>query len=205
MTNGQCDSFTVNHNSSNGVAPVNQVITYQVDYGVWGEPGKCWITQNLGAVYQATAKDDINPEVAGWYWQFNRRQGYSHDGAIRTPATTWIVSIDENSDWMPTNDPCSIELGEGWRIPTYTEWRNVDRYYWNWKYAFNSKLKLHASGFIHPSIGELMFRGQWGMYWSSTQYVFAGAGRYLFVQSGASHMTAMTKAAGQSVRCLKDF
>ncbi len=33
-----------------------------------------------------------------------------------------ILLIDENLDWQAANDPCTLELGNGWRLPTYTEW-----------------------------------------------------------------------------------
>jgi len=195
----QCLPFGVNHSTTNGVAPVDKMVNYQVDIF----QGRCWLTQNLGADVQATAKNDIDPAAAGWYWQFNRRQGYTHDGASRTPDSFWTTIIDENSDWLSTNDPCTRELGEEWRIPTYTEWRAADRWWWNSTYAYNSKLKLHAAGFLYSSSGELMYRGQWGAYWSSTQWVYGSSGRYLYIQRGASHMTATLKSAGQSIRCLK--
>ena len=70
-----------------------------------------------GADHQATAVDDATEASAGWYWQFNRKQGYKHTGTTVIPAWN-TTSIDEDSDWIPANDPCAIELGAGWRIPT---------------------------------------------------------------------------------------
>jgi len=52
-------------------------------------------------------------------------QGFKHDGTARTPATTWIYSIMEYSSWTCENDPCALELEEGWRIPTKLEWEHV--------------------------------------------------------------------------------
>jgi hypothetical protein len=110
-------SISVNHISSGGTAPVNKTVTYSTLNSIPGEPAKCWITSNLGADHQATAVSDATEASAGWYWQFNRRQGYKHDGTSRTPNTTWISSISEISDWIAANDPCTIELGIGWRLP----------------------------------------------------------------------------------------
>ena len=116
----------INHVASGGVAPVDKTVTYGTVTNIPGETSKCWITSNLGADHQATAVNDATEASAGWYWQFNRMQGYKHDGTTRTPNTTWITSINENLDWQAANDPCALELGNGWRIPTYTEWTNVD-------------------------------------------------------------------------------
>jgi hypothetical protein len=70
---------------------------------------------------------DATDASAGWYWQFNQKQGFKHDGNNpNSLINTWITSINENSGWLSVNDPCSISLGKGWRLPTQTEWENVD-------------------------------------------------------------------------------
>ncbi|MEI7725510.1 MAG: hypothetical protein WCK09_10430, partial [Bacteroidota bacterium] len=118
-----CGSFTINH-VAGIVAPVDKTVTYGTVTGIAGEPSKCWITRNLGASHQATAIEDTSEASAGWYWQFNRKQGYKSTQTTVTPFWT-ITDINENSDWAVGNDPCNIELGGGWRIPTITEWENV--------------------------------------------------------------------------------
>jgi len=140
-------SFTVMHSAGN-VAPVSKLITYGTVTNIPGETSKCWITQNLGAAHQATAVNDNTEESAGWYWQFNQMQGYKHDGTTRTPNTTWINSIDENSHWLTANDPCALLLGSGWRLPTYTEWNNVyaSGGWTNWNDPWNSALKMMQPG-----------------------------------------------------------
>ncbi len=140
-----CGSLTINHVEGN-VAPVSKTVTYGTIYNIPGEPSKCWITSNLGADHQATAVNDVTEASAGWYWQFNRKQGYKQDGSTVTPSRN-TTSIDENSDWLVTNDPCTTELGTGWRIPTRTEWENVDASgSWNnWNGPWSSGLKLHAN------------------------------------------------------------
>ncbi|MEI7981839.1 MAG: FISUMP domain-containing protein, partial [Bacteroidota bacterium] len=145
FTGFTCGSpITVNHLESGVVAPIDKTVTYGTVANIPGEPSKCWITSNLGADHQATAVDDATEESAGWYWQFNRKQGYKHDGTTRTPNTTWITSINEDFEWQSVNDPCFIEFGGGWRIATKTEWVNVDAIgnWTNWDGPWNSGLKM---------------------------------------------------------------
>jgi len=197
-------SFTINH-VAGSVAPITKTVTYGTVTNVPGETAKCWITSNLGADHQAVAVDDATEASAGWYWQFNRKQGYKHDGTTRTPNTTWITSIDENLEWQPTNDPCALELGVDWRIPTYSEWTNVDASgnWTTWTGPWNSNLKLHAAGYLEYSDGSLYVRGSNGHYWSGTQYSSTGGWRLGFF-SGDCNIYGSSKAYGFSVRCVKE-
>jgi len=206
-TNLPCgQQFTINH-VAGVVAPINKTITYGTVTNIPGELSKCWITSNLGADHQATAKNDATEASAGWYWQFNRKQGYKHDGTTRTPNSTWITPIIEYLDWLSGNDPCTLELGISWRIPTYSEWTNVDAngIWTNWNGPWNSDLKLHAAGSL-GSIGEgsLTSRGYYGAYWSSKQ-LNASYGWDLFFSSGYSYMeNSAHKACGFTLRCIRD-
>ena len=198
------NSITINH-AAGAVAPVTKTVTYGIVTNIPGETSKCWITSNLGADHQATSVNDATEPSAGWYWQFNRKQGYKHDGTTRTPNTTWIGYIDENSDWISANDPCAIELSGGWRLPTYTEWNNVDNT-GNWtdmNDPWNSGLKLHAAGCLYFINGSLLNRGSYGSYLSSTQYDGPG-GWSLTFQSGYSSMNHIIKAYGFTARCVQD-
>jgi hypothetical protein len=198
-------SITVNH-IAGAVAPVTKTVTYGIVKNIPGETAKCWITSNLGADHQATAVNDATEASAGWYWQFNRKQGYKHDGSTRTPNTTWIDLIDENLDWQTTNDPCAIELGPGWRIPTHTEWTNVDASgnWTNWNGPWNSSLKLHAAGCLLYFDGHLSNRGSTGSYWSSMQFD-AQIGWSLFFHSSYSGMWYDPETYGFSVRCVRNY
>jgi hypothetical protein len=181
-------------------------VSYGTVTNIPGEPAECWITSNLGADQQATAVDDATEASAGWYWQFNRMQGYMHDGGNRTPNTVWISTIDENADWQPSNDPCAIELGTGWRIPAFSEWTNVNESgnWTDWNGPWNSSLKIHAAGYLYGSTGSLTGRGYNGTYWSSTQNN-ATYGWYLDFYTGGSIIYNNYKAFGFSIRCLKDL
>ena len=197
--------FTINHVAGT-VAPVSKTVIYGTVSNLPGEPLKCWITNNLGADHQAMSVDDATEASAGWYWQFNRKHGYKHDGTTRTPNTAWITSISENSDWIDANDPCNIELGTTWRIPTYTEWNNVDNSggWTNWNGPWGSGLKLHAAGDLGNSDGSLGSRGSAGNYWSNTQYD-ATNGWNLSFTSSYSDMNYSSKVYGFSARCIRGY
>jgi hypothetical protein len=208
QTTGACwtcgGPFTISH-AAGSIAPVSKTVTYGTVNNIPGATSKCWITSNLGADHQATAVDDTTEASAGWYWQFNRKQGFKHTGTTRTPNTIWINSINENSDWLPANDPCALLLGSGWRLPTSTEWTNVDANggWTNWNGPWNSGLKLHGAGYIFFSIGSLEFRGVIGYAWSSSQTNSLG-GSDLFFYSSDCGVEPDAKTTGSSVRCLKD-
>jgi hypothetical protein len=196
--------ITITHVAGN-VAPVDKVTTYNLVTNVPGEPSKCWITSNLGSDHQAVAKDDNTEASAGWYWQFNRIQGYKHDGTDRTPNSAWVTSINETSNWMAANDPCTIELGSLWRIPTSTEWTNVDGIggWTDWNDPWNSLLKLHAAGYLYYTTGALNYRGSDGRYWSSVQANTSQSNCLYFI-STSSQISSYPKTFGFTVRCVKD-
>lgn len=187
------------------VAPVSKTVTYGLISNVPGETSKCWITRNLGAGSQATAVTTSTESAAGWYWQFNRKQGFKHDGTTRTPNTTWVTSINQNSAWVAANDPCTIELGSPWRIPTLTEWSNIISAgpWYNYNAPWNSVLKIHAAGYLLNSNGALTNRGSMGTYWSSTQDNNTTA-RGFYMDSGMVGMDWNNKAAAFTLRCVKN-
>ncbi len=202
--NFSCGSpITINH-VAGAVAPVTKTVTYGTVTGIPGEPSKCWITSNLGADHQATAVDDASEASAGWYWQYNRKQGYQHTGSARTPNTAWITSINENIEWLIANDPCALELGNGWRLPVYTEWLSVDASggWTNWNDPWNSALKLHAAGYLNTT-GWLEYRGQIGYYLNSTQ-VDNSNGWILGFSSINCQLYNGDKANGWATRCIKE-
>lgn len=198
------DPLIISHIAGD-IAPVTKTVTYGTVNNIPGETSKCWITSNLGADHQASAVSDNTEASAGWYWQFNRKQGFKHDGTIRTPNTTWITTINENLNWQSGNDPCSLELGSNWRIPTKTEWENVDLAgsWTNWNGPWVSPLKMHAAGDLHFSDGHLPDRGSDGDYWSSTQISNTNGWFIAFASSYCDFMNG-NKPAGFSIRCLME-
>jgi len=193
-------SLTINHVVGD-VAPVSKTTIYNTVNNVPGEPTKCWITSNLGADHQATSVDDNTEASAGWYWQFNRMQGYKHNGTFVTPA--WSYSEIGSSEWLAIKDPCKIELGNNWRIPTRYEWINLDSSggWANWNGPWNSALKIHAAGELDYSDGSLWDRGEYGLYISSSQ----GAFYLIFNNNGCQIIQEENSYSyGYSVRCVSD-
>jgi hypothetical protein len=201
-------SITINHVAGN-IAPVTKTVTYGTITNVPGETSKCWITSNLGADHQATAKDDATEPSAGWYWQFNKKQGYKYT-TTRTPASAWIYPINEDLDWQAVNDPCALELGTGWRVPAYTEWFNVDAptggNWTNWTGPWDSGLKLHAAGGLRQDNGAMDagVRGIYGYYWSNTKSSNT-YGNCLTLYVSYSQMITNDKAHGYSLRCIRNY
>lgn len=198
------DAITRNHVAGN-VAPVSKLTSYSTVLTNLSGASKCWITSNLGSTLAASSATDATELAAGWYWQFNRQQGYKHDGTTRTPNTTWITSISEYLNWISSNDPCLILIGPGWRIPTYAEWYNVDMNggWDNYNEAYSSVLKLHAAGQLLNTNGNLLNIGSTGYYWTST-YSDQSGSWILVINNSASSMSPNSKTAGETVRCIKD-
>jgi hypothetical protein len=198
------NSFTVNHVAGN-VAPVSKTVNYGTVNNIPGEPSKCWLYRNLGATQKPSTVDDNTEAAAGWYWQFNQMQGYKHDGTTRTPASTWITTISENSEWTSNHDPCSLLLGSAWRLPTSTEWSNLDAAgnWTNWNGPWNSGLILHAAGHLSNLDGSLISRGLGGFYCSSSQFD-DNAGMSTFFSNIFCYQTFIIKTIGLSARCVRD-
>ncbi|MGX5691516.1 hypothetical protein, partial [Arcticibacter tournemirensis] len=197
-------SFAITHTAGVGGAPVSKSVTYHsISSGISGSAA-CWLTQNLGADQQPTAVNDATEASSGWYWQFNRLRGYQYLSS-RNPATAWISSISESSDWTVANDPCTQLLGSGWRLPTRLEWQYADAPPQNWTSAasaFASELRLHSAGVLAGGNGVLDSRGGYGRYWSSTQYANTSYG-YILDLYGGSAESYLDKATALPVRCIR--
>jgi hypothetical protein len=191
--------ITIYHVAGN-VAPVTKTVTYGTITNIPGDPSKCWITSNLGADHQAYAFNDDTEASAGWYWQFNRKQGYKYECTNRTPNTTWITPINEDYEWQAANDPCALEFGCGWRLPSISEWQNI-----SWSLPFNgSNFKLHAAGILSENDGSLGVRGNTGRYWSSSHYTSSNC-YYLHVsETIIGNIYTAPRAWGFSSRCIRD-
>lgn len=198
------NNLTIIHRTTNGIAPENKTVTYgTVSSSLSGSP-KCWITQNLGATNQATSETDATEAAAGWYWQFNKMKGYKNNGTVTSPSfpttpTTGTVN------WEATKDPCTLELGAGWRIPTETEWTNVNRTNLRAQ-AYAGALKMHAAGYISTgSTTALTDRGSKFFYWSATSNdINYGKGLVIYTTQTYNQISNNDKDAGLSIRCIRD-
>lgn len=205
----------VSHEYVKGVTPADieafSSRSYPTLQANWPGPGgdKIWLAVNLGATVKPETSADTNPNSAGWYFQFNRKQGYYHSGSTVIPQWT-IQSIKEDTSWKPANDPCRILLGEQWRLPNVEELRAFRSApiseggmgEGNRTNAFNSDLRLHAAGSLHGFSSELIDRGQVGTYWASDQFD-DDQGEALGISRGSGTFGG-NKAFGRNVRCVKD-
>jgi hypothetical protein len=99
-------------------------------------------------------------------------------------------------------------LGSAWRVPTASEWTNVDNAggWTNWNMTFNSTLKLHAAGYIRNDNNAFLIDGGInGSIWSSTQFdsflirvMYFGTGFSLVANN------SFGRGNGLSVRCLRE-
>jgi len=197
--------FEIDH-VAGAVAPVSKVVSYGTVKSSLSGTSQCWITKNLGANNSPGSMNDVTEAASGWYWQFNRKQGYKiADDGSRTPSTAWNTSINENGDWAAINDPCTLLLGSGWRIPTQLEWTKVVGPPQNWtgNDPYTSILKLHSAGFINS--GPLNSRGADFNYWSTSQYDNINGWNMPFGEVGNTGVFADWKYVGYAIRCLKDL
>ncbi len=207
---------SVSHGFVEGVTPSDdpqfEERTYPVIQADWEGPGgdKKWLGLNLGATEEPEAINDERPESAGWYFQFNRKQGYYHDGTDRIPATEWEDPIEEESDWIIDNDPCRELLGESWRIPTADEWEAFhaatssdeggDVGTGDTNAAFESILNLHLAGFLRDDGEPNITPPRNGMYWSSN-----GVDQGVVLTFGPTNylVSAVLKSFGVTIRCIE--
>jgi hypothetical protein len=180
-------------------------VTYKIVQTDLSGESKCWIAQNLGASRQAMTESDFSEESAGWYWQFNRKQGYKHDGMDRTPNSAW-QSVVENSNWLSANDPCISLIGNGWRLPTNTELEILTaQVRANNLNLFNTILRIHKAGRLMWN-GTLNNRGTEGQVHSLNQNGDHKSFKILWSITdidGVNNDRA-EKTLAASVRCLKD-
>ncbi|MEY4381693.1 MAG: hypothetical protein RJA92_1073 [Bacteroidota bacterium] len=197
------DDIIVNHVTTDGVAPVNKTVTYKTVLTTISGASKCWITSNLGATNEAVSATDDTEDASGWYWQFNHKNGFKHTATTRTPSTWTKTVASPVQDWQPANDPCTIELGVGWRIPNLIEWtavRNTNGYYNN----FSSELKLHAAGYLAYNNGALTDRGTGHHYWSSDYSDATFARAYVIFPPNTYTLSNNNQIAGFTLRCIRD-
>jgi len=218
VTPFDCGStLNIHHNTSNKVAPETVFISYETVSSSSGYGTKrCWITKNLGASVSASSISDASAAARGWYWQFNRKQGYKVPGngipyGATIPSGFSYYSPFNPLNWSADNDPCTIEFGAGWRIPSKTELNYV---YYNQDYTKSfvlGTLHLHNAGILFNDTGTYtytneggtitLYPGESGGWMSNTSSVSSYSHEYLNPNSGSS---TLNPGMAASVRCISD-
>ena len=136
--------------------------------------------------------------------------GHGNFITISTSSLDWRSPQNDNL-WQGingTNNPCPT----GYRIPTEAELNN-ERLSWvqapisstnNSAGAFASPLKLPMAGHRNSIDGSLFHAGSLCGYWSSTVSSTTSAAHNLYFVSNNAYMVASIRAAGFSVRCIKN-
>lgn len=99
------------------------------------------------------------------------------------------------------NNPCP----SGFRLPTASEW-NTERLSWNSNDsagAFASPLKLVCGGARRGHVGDILYVGGDGYYWSS-EIIENGVPYVSFILNNDGYSLGNTRYNGFSVRCIKD-
>ena len=204
-------------------------------YPVLGLDGKTWLNNNLGADYANTTNAFFNPteqatstgdtKAYGSYFQWGRNAD-GHELIPASARTATLSSLDQpgnngsfitNSttprDWRSpqnpnlwqgvagVNNPCP----SGYRLPTIEEW-NAERLKWtvnNAAGALASPLKLPRPG-TRDTNGSFYQKAVYGYYWSSG--VSGTSSKYFAIGTSSNSTTSTSsRAAGDSVRCIKDY
>ena len=186
---------------------------------------KGFMCHNLGA--ENMAADPFMPswEITGGYWQWGRPAmaapgpwgpdiSQANEGAI----FGWNTSTASNSAWSDakktSRDPCPA----GFRLPTKAQWdgvlaNNTQSITGIWagspiNYSsgrlFGPYLMLPAAGLRSNNSGGALFsRGDFGLYWSSTEDGVGSAWNLVFT-SGGAFMDISGRRDGFSIRCIAE-
>jgi uncharacterized protein (TIGR02145 family) len=173
------------------------------DYFQWGRWDDGHQTPNSPAITGGPSL--LNPSNIPW--------GNSNFIKGTTAGTKWWgiggVASDTWSDGTATatngKDPCAA-LGAGWRLPTAAEWDNVAIYedLFGTISAFQSNLKLPASGYRLSYDGGVYQNGDIGYYWTNAAADNSYAKVFFFDNVYNAATTTSERGQGFSCRCVKN-
>ena len=161
-----------------------------------------WATRNVGTPGHLVG----NPQDAGMFYQWNRRQGWSATGGI----TGWDNTSAEGTIWWAENDPCPT----GWRVPNEEELISLRDAGHTWASNWNgtgvngrlfgtapNQIFMPAVGWRNIGFGNVDGRGAFGFYWSNAPSG-ASARSFGFGITGDVGMGSFSRATARSVRCV---
>lgn len=117
---------------------------------------------------------------------------------------TWNAATPADATDISGCDPCKAALGQDWQLPSQAEWtalvdaENII----NPATAFNSNLKLPATGYRSNTDGGFTFVGARGYYWSRD--VANTGGKFLYIGTViANPASGAPRGQGAAIRCVK--
>lgn len=207
---------------------LGQPVTYTT---VRGGDGKIWLQQNLGSSQVATDKADAASYGDLFQWgrwddghqlrnstimtapDENVPSGLAGSSSYVAGNPAWWAEFQGGDQWNASDlgnvtpsrgmDPCKA-VGSGWQMPTQSEWEVIvsSESINNPASAYNSRLKLPASGYRSSGNGGFTFVGQRGYFWSSDTSSLGA--KYLYVGTVAANASAgAPRGQGAAVRCIK--
>jgi hypothetical protein len=202
---GYCPSTITVHHKVGTLSPQTTDITYGVVASSLSGTASCWITRNLGATVEPAAFADATVGAMGWFFQFDRKQGFKPTTInLLTAAATAPVALayyTANTNSLPANDPCTLNLGPAWRLPTRTEMGTIFTTVTTGNLAFASPLKMNMPGDFQSTLARYWILGDGG-YLTSTSSTVISCGSHEMQAASISSWTPQ-KDFLFPVRCLK--
>lgn len=205
-----------------------QPVTYT---SVRGRDGNIWLQQNLGSSKVASEMGDEASFGDLFQWgrwddghqlrnsataattNPNSPNGLAGSNAFIIGSTEWWENFADTDKWTAAStagitnttgvDPCKT-IGQEWKLPSQAEWAAIvsSENIVNPGTAYNSLLKLPATGYRSSSNGSFTFVGKRGYYWSSETSGLGG--KYLYVGTIIANPSAgAPRGQGSAVRCIK--